>query len=212
MAVITLPSNLRVRQQDIGQRRFDLMFGSGDTGAQQARILAPPRWFCALVGEEKSDPAAAAVWRQLILSLEGRINQLAVYDLLNPAPRGTARGTWVVGTGGAAAGTSSMPIDCLAAQAGKTILTGDWIGCGQASSGAARQLLHVQGDVTLDGAGKGTVTFKAPLRVALAAGAALAWDKPTCLMKQTGNESSWSSTGYQPRQSGFSLDLQESWE
>lgn len=210
MAVVALPSGLAVQQQDFGIRRYDLSFANGDSGAAQARILAPPRWICTLVGADRMELEQAAQWRAVILSLDGQVNQLAVHDLLNEEPAGTARGNWTC-NGGAAAGATSMAISAGLAQAGKTILLGDWIGVGQASSGPARQLLHVQANVTLDANGDGTVTFKAPLRVAVGAGDPIAWDKPTCLMKVlAGVDSTWVSR--RARQSGFALDLVESWE
>lgn len=106
MAVITYPSGLRVKRQDFGQRRFDLSFAAGDSGAQQTRVLAPPRWTCSLIGEEQVPAEDAATWRKLLMGLRGRVNQLEVYDLLNTAPRGTARGSWVVTAPGAVGATS----------------------------------------------------------------------------------------------------------
>ncbi|WP_156385527.1 hypothetical protein [Ramlibacter sp. Leaf400] len=198
-----------VKEQLPGQKRFDLLFGSAESGAQQARLLGPPRWMFSMVAPDALETAAAALWRKLILSLEGRVNLLAVYDLLNIEPRGTARGTWTC-NGGAAAGATSIPIAAGVGQAGTTVLSGDWVGVGQGSTGPARQLLHVQADVTLNGSGQGQLTVTPPLRVALTNGAAMVWDKPTCLCRQTADETRWSSR--RGRQSGFSLDLVESWE
>lgn len=201
-----MPTGLRVRRQDFGQRRFDLNFAAGDAGVQQTRVLAPPRWMCSLVGEVAMPAADAAAWRAMIMALRGRVNQLEVYDLLNPSPRGTAAGVWTA-NGGAAVGATSMAISC-AGQSGKTILKGDWAGVNQASTG--RQLLHVQADVTLDGSGNGTITFEPPLRVAVANASSVVWDKPTCLMRQASGDSHWTST--RPYQGDFNLELVESWE
>lgn len=207
MAVITIPSGLKVMEQGGGQRRFDLTFGGGDAGAQQARLLGPPRWLATLAAPDGLTPAEAAVWRRVILALDGQVNHLAIYDLLQTAPRGTARGTWTA-NGGAAAGATSIAISAGVGQAGTTILEGDWFGVNQ--SGTNRQVLSVAADVTLDGSGDGTLTFKPALRVAVANASSIVWDKPTFLAKQTGQESSW--IARRARQSGFVLDLMESWE
>jgi hypothetical protein len=209
VTVITLPTGLKVREQSPGQKRFDLTFGSGDTGASQARLIAPSRWLTSLVAPDGLELADAAVWRRLLMALEGPINKLAVHDLLNPEPRGTARGTWTC-NGGAAAGATSIPITAGVGQAGATVLEGDWFGVGQASSGPAHQLLHSQSDVTLDASGEGTLTFQPPLRVAVGDGDPIVWDKPTALFAVVTDEFRW--TSRRARQSGFSLDLIERWE
>ncbi len=207
MAVIAFPTNLRVAQQNWGQLRFDLNFAGGDAGAQQSRVLGPPRWRCSIIGETRSAAADAALWRSLILSLRGRVNQLAIGDLLNVAPAGTARGTWTA-AGAAAVGVTSLAIACGVGQAGRTILRGDWLGVNQSASN--RQLLHVQADVTLDASGNGTVTFEPPLRAAVANGSAIVYDRPTCLMRVSTTDNGWTAT--RPFQGDFSLDLVESWE
>ncbi|QHJ00122.1 hypothetical protein GT347_20340 [Xylophilus rhododendri] len=211
MSIITFPSEfgLQVMGQQFGEQRFDLSFGSGDTGAQQHRVLAPPRWTCGLTAEQLLEAPAAAAWRRLVLSLQGRVNQLAVSDLLNHVPRGTARGNWVAQSG-ALPGAMGMWVAMGGDQVYRTLLEGDWIGVGQDAAGPARQLLHVQADTAADGAGNAYVQFVQPLRIAVQAGAAVVWDRPTCLMRQTGTARGWSSS--QGFQGGFSLDLMESWE
>lgn len=209
MPVIAFPTSpaLRLKRQDFGQRRFDLNFAAGDAGVQQTRILAPPRWMCTLVGDEFNSATEAAAWRVLIMALRGRVNQLEVYDQLNPAPLGTARGTWTA-NGGAAVGATSIAVSCGVGQAGKTLLKGDWFGVNQSSTN--RQLLQLQADVALDGSGNGTFIFEPALRVAVANTSSVVWDKPTCLMRQVSGDSRWTNT--RPFQGGFSLDLLESWE
>jgi hypothetical protein len=205
--IITLPTSLPVKRQDFGVRSFDLAFANGDTGSSQVTVLAPPRHTCALVSEERIPVLSeAALWRSLVYSMDGQVNVLAVHDLLNPAPRGTARGAWTAA--GAAAGATSMSINLGAAQANKTLLLGDWIGVNQ--TGAQRQLLHVQADAVANGAGVIVVQFKPALRVAVAAASAVVWDRPTCLMRNVATQNKWASE--KRTQGGFSLDLMESWE
>ena len=171
MTVLTLPSNLDVMRVDWGQRRFDLRFDSGDAGTGQTRILAPARWTAGLVCPDQLSQAAAAVWRDLILRLQGRINQLALYDLGNPAPRGTMRGTLTLSTA-AAVGDVALAISGGAGQAGTTLLAGDLLGVGSL-------LLQVGADCTANGSGVVTVPIVNRLRTAQSSGASVTWDKPT---------------------------------
>jgi hypothetical protein len=207
MSIIALPTSLPVKSQVFGIKSFDLTFANGDTGASQVTVLAPPRRTCSLVSEERIPVLAqAAAWRSLIHALDGQVNQLAVFDLLQPAPRGTARGAWTsVAT---AAGATTLSINMGEDQANKTLLQGDWIGVNQGA--VYRQLLHVQADAIANAAGLIAVSFKPALRVAVAGGVAVVWDRPTCLMRRTTTDNNWTSESR--AQGGFSLDLMESWE
>lgn len=206
MSVIALPSTLKIMRIDWGQRRYDLRFDNVDSGSGQTRILAPPRWTAALVCSDTLSQANAAEWRNLILSLQGRINQLALYDLGNPAPRGTMRGTLTL-SAGVAVGATTISITGGAGQAGTTLLAGDWIGIG---SGSTRQLVSVAADATADGSGLISVTINQPARWAQTIGSSVTWDKPTALFRQTSQDSSW--THERAIRSGYLLDLIESWE
>jgi hypothetical protein len=150
--------------------------------------------------------ADAAIWRDLILRLQGRINQLALYDLGNPAPRGTMRGTLTLNSA-AAAGAVTLAVTGGAGQAATTLLAGDWLGIG---SGSQRQVVAVAADATADGAGLINVTISQPVRWAQSGGASVVWDKPTALFRQTGDASKWSHE--RAIRTGYSLDLIESWE
>lgn len=207
MSVITLPATLSAVAIEWGQARFDLSFAGGDSGAQQSRVLAPPRWLASLVASDALTAALAAEWRALIMDLRGRTNVLALHDLGNPAPQGTARGTWTANAT-AAAGATSIVINMGVGQAATTLKKGDWIGVNQ--SATSRQLLHVQADATANGSGIITVTVEPPLRVQVASASSMVWDKPTALFRQTTNESKWLQRS--AVRSGYSLDLIESWE
>jgi len=206
MSIVTIPTGMIFKRQDFGTRDFGLDFSNADSGASQTAINGPPRLTCSLVANDSMDRGEAAVWRSLVLSLKGRVNQLAVYDLLNAAPRGTLRGTLTLATA-AVAGADSVRISGTSAQAGKTLLAGDWIGVNQ--GGTNRQLLHVQSDAVADAAGVIVVSVAPNLRVGVALGSAVTWDKPTCLMRRTTQENSWSSSG--ATQGAFNLDLMEDW-
>lgn len=205
--IIELSEKLPVKNQVWGVRTFDLGFSNEDTGTSQVQVNGPARLTCALVSEEKIPVMAeAAAWRAAIHALNGRVNKLAVWDFLNPVPLGTARGAWTAGA--TAAGATSLQISMGLDQAGKTLLKGDYIGVNQTGH---RQLLHVQADATANGAGVLVATFSPALRVPVAAGSAVVWNRPTCLMRRITNEASLG-TGEGRTQGGFSLDLMESWE
>lgn len=206
MSVLNIPTGLRIKRIDWGQRRADLEFGAGDTGVSQVRLLAPARWSAAIVCPDFLSAAEAAVWRDLVLRLQGRVNQLAMHDMANPVPRGTMRGTLTLASS-ATQGATTLSITGGVGQAGTTLLAGDWIGVG---SGGTRQLVSVAADAVANGSGVISVTVSQPMRLAQSSGIGVTWDKPTALFRQTGSESSWS---YERQaRSGHSLDLIESWE
>lgn len=206
MSVITIPSGILVNRQEFGVQDFSLEFTGGDSGASQVAVNGPSRWTCSLTSNELLDDDESARWRAMILALKGRVNFLAVHDILSPQPRGTVRGT-LTASGTTAAGASTMTITGGVSQANRTLLRGDWLGVNQ--GGTNRQLLHVQEDATANASGVITVTFEPSLRVAVTSGTAVAWDKPTCLMRRNQAASSWSSSG--AVQGGFNLDLMEAW-
>lgn len=209
MSVITIPAGIQVHQFAFGQQDYSLTFQAGDTGTQQSRILAPSRWTCTMTINLSVGQSVAAAWRTMVLQLRGKTNQLAVYDVKNPAPAGTMRGTLTLNasTGAVAVGGTTLNISGGAGQAGTTLKAGDWIGVG---SGSTRQLFSVQADATADGSGNITVTVEPPSRYAQTASTTVTWDKPTCLMRRTDSAHSWMAVA--AAEGGASLSLIESWE
>ncbi len=208
MSVINWPAELPVRTQDFGIKHFALDFSNADTGSGQVAVLGPRRMTCAMTSEPDVAPERAAKWQAVLFALDGRVNQLAVWNVLRPAPRGTLRGV-LTADQAAPAGATTLQVRANG-QAGRTLLQGDWLGVQQASVGEARQLLHVQADAAVDGNDLLVVQVGVPLRAALPAGAQIVWDRPTCLMRQTTSENKWTAQG--SRTSGYSLDLMERWE
>ncbi len=206
MSIVTIPTGILVKRQDFGTRDFGLEFSNADSGASQTAINGPPRMTCSLVSNDAMDRSEAAAWRALVLALKGRVNQLAVYDILNAAPRGTVRGSLTLASA-AAAGADSLRISAGSAQAGRTLLTGDWIGLNQ--GGTNRQLLHIQQDAIVDASGLVVVSVAPTLRVGAALGSSVVWDRPSCLMRRSTQENAWSTSG--AVQGSFNLDLIEDW-
>lgn len=190
----------------IGQQRFDLTEQSDTNGHTATRLLAPPRWRLAMSTLDALEPAVSALWKAIAVQLRGRVNHLAMWDITQPAPRGTARGTMLT-SGTTAAGATSATISGVAA--GSTLLAGDWLQIG--SGVGTSHYLMVTADATANGSGVIVVTFEPPTRIAFAGSTAVTWDKPVAYFKQTPDSLSWSGAAGSSDVGGFAFDLLESW-
>ena len=91
-------------------------------------------------------------------------------------------------------------------QGSKTLLAGDYLGIG---AGTTQQVVMVTADAAANASGVITVSFEPPLRNALTAGAAVAWDRPKALFRRADSRSAWE---YEPGTvKGMSLSLVEDW-
>lgn len=204
-SIITVPSTVIAVEQTIGQSRFDTNFSGGSTGDNETAVYGPPRWKSNITSDEDLTQRKMAPWIQMLLAMEGKINRLALFDFLKIEPEGTMRGSMVT-TSAVPAGAKSMSITA-SGQGAKTLLMGDWLGFNQA--GNNRQVVAVSGDSTANGSGVIVVNFQPYLRVALPAGAAVVWDKPTWLAMLTSDGADWRNRG--SNQGGMSLEFVESW-
>lgn len=207
MAIIQLPTGLKIERLTIGQQRYDLDFSNSDTGSGSTRLLGPPRWKVSFSSAAEMDIDQASAWVATMVKLRGRVNHLAVWDVARPVPRGTMRGTLTL-SASAAAGSTSLTITGGAGQAGRTLLAHDWLqlGVGVGTS----QLVMVTEDVTADGSGVVTLTVEPPLRTAFSAGAPVTWDRPLGYYKSTTQHTEW--TYERAVQGGISFDGIERWE
>ena len=203
MAVITIPSGLWVDQFTWGQVNYGLTFASGDTGVQQTRVLAPPRWTATLAIGGKLRAAEAAKWKAFVLQLRGKINQAALYDLKQSTLVGTMAGSPVLTTAVAVGDTTFA----ITTTAGATVAQGDKI---QLGTGATRQLFIATATATANGAGAMSLTVEPPSRYVQTLGSAVVYSQPTALFRLDNNANDWSAT---PNAEGnFSLSFTESWE
>ncbi len=207
MAIITLPTTLKLEKLLIGQRRFDLSFDNAETGASSTRLLGPPRWRASFNSKQEMDLAEASEWVGFMLRLRGRVNHLALWDVARPAPRGTMRGTMTL-SAAAAAGATSISITAGAGQAAKTLLEADWLQIG--SGLGTSQLVAVTGGGTSNGSGVITVAVEPPLRMAFASAAPVTWDKPVTYYKNSTADTDW--TYERAIQGGLAFDGLERWE
>lgn len=207
MAIITLPSTLKLGVAcGMGQRRFDLLSQSDATGTQQARLLGPPRWTLSLVQPERVTLIEGGAWAALVAQLRGRVNVLAAWDPVRPAPQGTLRGALVL-SATAAAGATSIALSGGSPAAG-TLRAGDSLSIG--SGLGASQLVMVTADATTV-AGAVTVGIEPPLRTAYAAGTTVSWDRPLAYYRAQADATTWTYGNSGTMVTGFALDLMETW-
>lgn len=192
MSVITWPAGLYPQKMTFQQRRNDIEFRAVGFGAQ-AHEMSAPLWeiMIALPATFKDGDSEAGQWKSLMMKLKGKINQLAMYDPVRPAPLGTMRGTMTLSTG-ILQGATSMSIDAGVGQAGKTFKAGDPLGLG---SGTTQQVVIVTDDATANGSGIISVNFEPPIRSAFSLGASVTWDKPCALFRAVESPAKWDYTG-----------------
>jgi len=115
MSIIT-PSDTALAylaELTIGQQRFDISEQSDSTGHTATRLGGPPRWTAALRTLDALEPAVAALWKAIAVQLRGRVNHLALYDVAQPQPRGTARGSITLASTAAAGAVSLALAGCM---------------------------------------------------------------------------------------------------
>jgi hypothetical protein len=207
MSIITFPPGIYFGTFAISQKRFDLKEMSDSTGLVKERLMSPPRWRVRFSPPGIGVPyTQGALWKTMLMRLRGGINHLAVYDIAQPAPVGTARGSIVL-TGTTNAGDVDATISGGSPATG-TLKMGDWL---QIGTGLGSQLVTVTADVTLSG-GAGTVLFEPPLRTGYAAGTAVVWDKPVAHYKMLSDAPSWGYVAGAFLMNGFEIDMMEQWQ
>lgn len=233
MSVVSLPTGIAVGYAggfSWGQERYELAGMADVGGATQVRPLGPPRWSASIRAPQAVPTAEAVVWEALLLSLRGRVNHLAVYDVNRPAPRGTLRGAPRLQYA-LAAGDNTMTL--VGGTAG-TLAQGDPLQLG--SGVGTSQLVRLVADAVSNPSSSGTfawdnggafvwdnsgtfvwsnpgtitVTFEPPARIDFPLDTVVTWDKPVAYMKQVNDGTSWSYYNTKIQQ-GFALDLLEDW-
>lgn len=141
MAIITPPAELalQIGSWQLGQQRYDITEQSDGNGHTATRLGAPPRWRLRMGSVPALLAADAARWKATVLGLRGRINHLAMWDVTNPVPRGTARGSLTLAAT-AAAGAASVQ---LVGASGTNLVRGGSFEVDTNSDGLADEWLHV---------------------------------------------------------------------
>lgn len=207
MSIIDWPTGLRPGDgSGFGQARFDVLFGSESTGAQQARVLGPPRWTLQILQPPALQAEAAGQWQALLIGLRGKVNHLRVWDFGAPLPMGTLRGTLGFAAP-AAKGATSILIG--GAGDGKTILAGDRL---QLGTGLGTSQVVMCMAPAVSAGNTVTVQIEPPLRSAFAGDTVISWNRPVAYFKLTNSASNWTyETAARPLMRGASLDLIEVW-
>jgi len=146
-------------------------FESPFTKVSQRVLLSGSRWMASFsLPAMKRDTAAA--WQAFFLNLEGAANTFYGYDPDGVIPRGTAKGAPLV-NGGSQTGSSLLTDGWLASQ---TVLrAGDYFSVNG-------ELKMVTADVTSNGGGNATISFKPALRDSPLNNAVITVDRPICIM------------------------------
>lgn len=152
---------------------FKSVFGS------QALIVASPRWEVDLSGVVQKHEQALRI-QNYLESIDGFRHQIALYNLVQPVPAGSLRGTPVL-IDGVEAGAISIALSAGPGQAGRTLLDGDLLGIG---SNITQQVVRVKGDAVADENGDIEVNLAVPLRNAYDSSTAVVWDRPKALFRQ----------------------------
>lgn len=203
MALITFPSTLGAAKVTWSQQRRDAVYSS--SFGSQAVEVAAPLWAVSLTGLPITDVSdEAGEWKSLVMRLRGKTNQLALWDLGRPIPRGTMRGTMTL-NGAHAKGATSLNI-AATGQTGLTLKNGDMLGLG---AGSNQQLLMVVSGAVAGAAGI-AVTVEPALRNDFATSSAVTWDKPCALFRLAQPKSGWSFDGG-VLLGGITLELIEDW-
>lgn len=233
MAIISLPSSFRPVGFSFGQQRYDTMERSDSTGAEAARLLAPPRWTCGVQSADHMTLSEAGTWEAWCLKLRGGVNVAAIYDPVRREPEGTMRGSPRLAAALVAGATSATLIGGYALTAvPQTLKAGDQL---QISTGVGTsQLVKIVADATGTGTGQTAnwtdglgnaatwsgsavwfdggviaVTFEPPLRIAFAQDTSLTWDRPVAYYRMRGSPKWQYSTSAYRREGGFAADFLE---
>ena len=172
MSVIALPNgfcpNSFTMQMITNQRMAASPYG----GSEQVVDMGNDRLMVSLSLPNRLFADAARV-EAFIAALRGMTNTVALYHWIRKQPRGTMRGSPTAQA--AAAGAQVLQLNTTA---GATLRAGDLIG-------VSGLLLMVAEDTVANGAGYMVVYIVNRLRVPVANGAPVTWDKPTTLFRQT---------------------------
>lgn len=210
MAVITLPVALlgMLNAQGWGITYQDTILANSVSGGHMARRTSPPRWTTTWQTHDGLTQRAAGQLDSFLLSLDGMINQVAMYDVKYRQPLGTMRGSMVLDAA-LDVGDTTIVINTDSGQAGRTLLAGDRL---QLGSGDERQVIVVHADAVANGSGQITITTSLAVRWAQTSGAAVVWDKPSALFRNVAGNQPLSSRSPGMLNPGVAVEFVESWE
>jgi hypothetical protein len=149
------------------------MFASPEGGSEQVIDRMNDRWKVAVTLSARTHEEAAEM-EAFLASMRGMTNWVYLFHLARPEPQGSMRGTPTAAA--AAAGAGALTITTTA---GATMRAGDMLGVGGL-------LLQAAENATANGAGVMVLPIVNRLRVGIAGGAAVTWDRPTAPFRRIG--------------------------
>ena len=154
MTAIYMPTQPGFRASRFGLETHTQRFASAFTRAEQRQLLAGSRWKANFT-LPRMKRAQAAEWQAFFLRLDGGINTFYAYDPDGRIPRGAATGTPLV-AGGSQTG-SSLNIDGATASVTNWLMAGDYFSVNG-------EFKMVTANVSTNGSGEATISFKPALR------------------------------------------------
>jgi hypothetical protein len=157
------------------------------TGSVQTQETPWPRWRASLgyapakfiYGQLSPSGQRIADLRAFWSQARGMAGRVLLFNHERQVPLGTVRGSLTL-SANVLLGDTSMVINAGAGQNGFTLRKGDFLGFG------SNQLVRLVADATVS-VGLITVQFEPPSKAAVAAGAAVTWDRPRALFRVMDN-------------------------
>lgn len=198
MSTIAFPTFTRAlpyTQWEFGQVPLAYAHTSPHSGQSQVVEMPGTRWAHSLRLEGLST-TERQMMSTFFAQLRGRANRYTLWDVINPVPKGTMRGSLTV-SGSIAQGAVACSVTGGGGQASTTLLRGDKLSIGG-------ELKIITADATANGSGVISLTVEPPFRNAVSGGAAVVWDKPTAKFIRT--EDNWRMAHTAPRFGDITLD------
>lgn len=184
MSNITIPKFPGFRSSTFGLETNTRRFTSPESQYVQRQLLAGSKWK-ATYSLPRMNRDQAAPWQAFFLLLEGGVNTFDAYDPDAVIPRGIASGAPLV-AGGSQTG-SSLTTDGWTASATNILMAGDYISVNG-------ELKMITANVSSNGSGEATLTFKPALRAAPADNSPITVSGCTCTMiLDSDSQAMWSS-------------------
>jgi len=190
---IAIPSTFKAASFSMRLETNERAFASPYGGSEQVLDMGNDRWSASVI-LPAGPPEIAMRNGAFINALRGQTNICYLWHLAQPVPLGTMRGTPTAQA--AAIGSQSLVLNSVA---GATLLAGDMIG-------VSGLLLQVAEDATANGAGVMVVKVVNKLRLAVANGSAVTWNRPTAPFRKVSKPSFQHFFGYAD---GVSIDFIE---
>lgn len=224
MSIISMSATIAalVTRWDPGQLRHDTTERSDSTGAEAARLLAPPQHAVSVQWGDNMTLAQAGAVKAFLLQLRGKVNAAALYDPIRTTPEGGVTGTLKL-VGDLPAGSTSMVLtgatNALGFDAGDVFQIGTGVGTSHygtviadadpAGSGTFTWTSFTWTSFTWTDTGNLTVTFEPPTRTAFVAGTVVTIDKPLFYARMQGDLKGAYSTQARRHEGGFAADFAE---